>query len=238
MIDKSKLYWVNNPIFLKIKDRFDFGRFTRVRELKKVHVNERIAEIPFALNAISRLPQNAAVLDIGCAESLLPLYLSYSGVNVTGLDCRDYPYTAPNFKFLKGNILKLPFDNNSFDAVTCISTIEHIGIGFYDDPKQNSAADALAMKEIQRVLKSAGYLILSVPYGIKAANEQQRIYDHSSLKELLKGFNILTQKYFADSPVAGTMCNTWTEVKKEEADTIDCSKKAQCITCLTASLKA
>jgi SAM-dependent methyltransferase len=235
MIDKSKQYWVNNPIFLKIKDYFDIRYFSRVRELKKVHVNERIVEIPFTLHAVAKLHTGAEVLDIGCSESILPLYVSYSGLKVTGLDYRDYPYTAPNFRFTRGDILNLPFNGSSFDAVTCISTLEHIGIGFYNDPKQNTAADLSAIQEIKRVLRPNGFLVLSVPYGLGASNAQQRIYDHAALNELMKGFKISMQEYYSDSTLQGAICNMWVEITKEKADKIDCSKKVQCVSCLIAT---
>lgn len=237
MMDKSKLYWVNNPIFLKVKDHFAFKSFSRIRELKKVYVNERIVEIPFALSAVSRLKPNAEVLDIGCSESVLPLYLSYGGVKVTGLDYRNYPYIAPNFQFLRGDILKLPFNDFSFDAVTCISTLEHIGIGFYSDPKQSISADVVAMREITRVLRSNGFLVLSVPYGLSTSNTQQRIYDYAALNKLMEGFDICTQKYYYDFTPKNNICNMWIECAKEKADQIDSSQKMQCITCLIASLR-
>ena len=40
MIDNDKHYWINEPVFLKFKDRFDFSRFERVRELKKMFLND------------------------------------------------------------------------------------------------------------------------------------------------------------------------------------------------------
>lgn len=235
MIDESKLYWVNNPIFLKVKEYFDFKLFSRIRELKKIYVNERIVEIPFTLCALSRLKPNAEVLDIGCAESVLPLYLSYSGVKVKGLDYRDYPYSAPNFQFLRGDILKLPFNSFLFDAVICISTLEHIGIGFYNDPKQSISADTIAMGEIRRVLRSNGILVLSVPYGIGTVNNQQRIYDAAALNKLMEGFKICIQKYYCDIILKDKACNMWTECDKENADKIDSSQRMQCVTCLVAS---
>lgn len=236
MIDKSKLYWVNNPIFLKVKEYFDLKIFSRVRELKKVYVNERIVEIPFALSAVSRLKPKAEVLDIGCAESILPLYLSYSGIKVTGLDYRQYPYITPNFQFLRGDILKLPLNDSSFDAVTCISTLEHIGVGFYNDPKQSISADMAAVQEIKRVLRPKGFLVLSVPYGIRTVNNQQRIYDAVVLNQLLRGFNIGTQKYYCDVILKNKVCNMWSECTKEDADKIDSSQRMQCITCIVAAL--
>lgn len=235
MLDTSKNYWVNNPIFLKVKDRFDLKRLTRIRELRKVFINERIVEIPFALSALSKLKGGARVLDLGCAESILPLYASYLDVAITGIDCRNYPYAAPNFKFLKCDILQLPFEEDSFDAVTCISTIEHIGIGFYGDTKRETSSDAMVIKEVQRILRQGGTLVLTVPYGLRHQNEQQRVYDYGAITELLNEFNILTQKYYLNTPLKNNT-NMWRPVEKTEASKVDSSHKTECICCIIATL--
>ncbi len=101
----------------------------------------------------------------------------------------------PNFEFVQGNILDLPFENNTFDAVTLISTIEHIGIGFYDDPKSDVAPDIKGMIEAKRVLKPKGILVLTVPFGKAHINDQQRVYNTELLNELLDGCDVV-EKYF------------------------------------------
>ena len=133
--------FINNPIFLKYKRRFDWRSLKRKPFIKKALLNERIIEIPFAIDALSGMVKSGKILDLGCMESVLPLFLAGLGFQVTGFDFRKYPYQAPNFKFVQGDILKMPFENGSFDAVTCVSTIEHIGIGFYSDPKDIVSSD-------------------------------------------------------------------------------------------------
>ena len=76
MIDNDKHYWINEPVFLKFKDRFDFSRFERVRELKKMFLNERIVELPFVIDSLSLMGKRGKILDVGCSESVLPLFIS------------------------------------------------------------------------------------------------------------------------------------------------------------------
>jgi len=234
MIEKDKEYWLNNPVFIKFKDRFDFSRMQRVRELKKVFVNERIIEIPFAIRGLSQLNERARVLDLGCSESLLPLYLSSLGFRVTGLDFRAFPYPAANFEFVRGDILSMPFEDGKFDAVTCVSTLEHLGLGFYADPKEEQATDGKAVQEISRVLKNNGRLILSVPYGKAFQGEHQRIYDDQRLTVLLKGYRIERKKYFAKAFVQGSRSNYWKETPGTEAGRIDSGGKTECVCCIEA----
>jgi len=234
MLDTSKEYWINNPIFLKIKERFDWRKFTRVRQLRKIFINERIVEIPFALNALSKLDYGAYVLDLGCAESILPLYASYLDIKITGIDCRNYPYAAPDFEFIKGDILNLPFKAHTFNAVTCISTIEHIGTGFYGDRIQSDSCDNTVMKEVKRVLQKGGMFVLSVPYGLRHRNDQQRIYDYDSITNLLNGFQIITQKYYLNTSIGNN--NIWRPVEREKADNSDNSHRTECICCVIANM--
>ncbi len=50
-----------------------------------------------------------------------------------------------------GDAHKLPFNNNSFDAVFCLEALEHVA-----DP-------LLALKEFKRVMKKGGYGVFLVP---------------------------------------------------------------------------
>ncbi len=53
--------------------------------------------------------------------------------------------------YIKGDFLKLPFDNNSFDVVSCVSVIEHM-------PKETQI---IGVKEMARVVKPGGKLIIT-----------------------------------------------------------------------------
>jgi SAM-dependent methyltransferase len=237
MIDNDKHYFINFPVFIKFKDKFNFLKMERERKLKILNVNERIVEVPFVINALVKQGGNIKVLDLGCAESLMPLYLSSLNYDVTGLDCRDYPYMASNFKFEKGDILNLPFSDCSFDTVLCVSTLEHIGIGFYNDPVYSDGSDQKAIKEMNRVLKNDGQLILTVPFGVKRVNEQQRVYDLSSLEEILNDFSIKELRFFSNERKEGAVCNYWKEVSAEQAAKVHSPGFTQCTCCLTAVKK-
>jgi SAM-dependent methyltransferase len=140
----------------------------------------------------------------------------------------DYYYTNPDLRDLDNVIslskkikfkanyfaeridaLNLPFDNYYFDAILSISVIEHI----YDE------GDSLAMKEIWRVLKQEGKLILTFPvnkvYNAEYRNKDeynlnvekksgkyffQRIYDEQKIEERLlssiNNYEIISKKVF------------------------------------------
>ena len=58
-------FFINNPIFLKFKKRFNFLEWRSRTILKSVYMNERIIEIPFAIQALVSLPKGEKVLDLG-----------------------------------------------------------------------------------------------------------------------------------------------------------------------------
>jgi SAM-dependent methyltransferase len=226
-------FFINQPIFLKYKRRFDWRSFKRKPFIKKAMLNERIIEIPFVIDRLAQMAKSSRILDLGCMESALPLFLAGLGFQVTGLDFRRYPYRVPNFEFVQGSILDLPFEKGTFDAATCVSTIEHIGIGFYSDPKDNLSADRKGMLEIQRVLKPKGLLILTVPFGKALVNQQQRIYDHAGLARLLEGFSVKTTQFFKNTQVTGGN-NFWEQVSAEQAAALGYQQGTECVCCLSA----
>lgn len=215
---EDKNYYINNPIFIKYKSKFDFSRFSKVKKVKKVFINERIVEIPFVIQSMPT-DKSVEVLDLGCVESSIPIHLSSLGYKLVGVDFRICPYAHPNFRFVRSDILKLPFKDDYFDIVTCVSTLEHIGLGFYSDQAIENYADINALKAIYKVLKKGGLLILTLPCGIKRETAQQRIYDLESLKILLKDFNVKQEKYFAN--FSGGRNNYWLEIDKEKACKIE-----------------
>jgi len=167
-------------------------------------------------------------------ESVLPLFIAGLGFEVTGFDFRKYPYKAPHFKFIQGSILNLPFEKEHFDAVTCISTIEHVGIGFYKDPKTEAAPDLIGMKEVRRVLVPGGLLVLTVPFGRFTINNQQRIYDRETLAKLTEGFLVKVIRFYKNVQVANEN-NHWKEIEQNEAESLGYSSGTECVCVLSAS---
>lgn len=162
-------------------------------EGEKIVVNERVVENPFVL---SNLPQRAKrILDVGCTEGYLAIQLASLGFSVYGIDVRNYVLSHPNFHFVRDDITNTPFPNEYFDVVLALSSIEHVGLGHYGDP-MHGQGDFRAIKEIYRVLKKGGTLIMSVPIGLTATKTWERIYDDESLKQLLADFTIERMAYW------------------------------------------
>ncbi|MEA5513692.1 class I SAM-dependent methyltransferase [Nodularia sp. UHCC 0506] len=158
--------------------------------------NERILEKSFVLQSLARLydSSNITILDVGSAESLLPYELASLNYSVTAIDIRPIALFHPNLKFVKTDICKPVFSPASFDCIIALSTLEHIGLGWYGD-EVGVTYDVEAVKQIHNLLKPEGNFIFTVPYGKKALTPVHRIYDKEALQRLTQSFNITQISY-------------------------------------------
>ena len=96
------------------------------------------------------------ILDVGCGEGSLLKMLKEKGNNVFGIDASKEGLLAAQEKKIDCKLLdvsteKFPYDDNKFDIVLCLETIEHV-----ENPHH-------CIWEIKRVLKEKGMFIISIP---------------------------------------------------------------------------
>lgn len=96
------------------------------------------------------------------------------------------------------DLLHLPFEDNSIPSLSCMHTVEHVGLGRYGD-KLDPDGDLKAMAELKRVLAWNGSLLFVVPVGgtPKLAFNSQRIYTY---KQIVESFLELSLREFALIP--------------------------------------
>lgn len=99
--------------------------------------------------------KNKKILDVGCNYGEIENYLSREN-QVTAIDIDETALkigkkTFKNVTFIKASATNLPFRDKSFDFIICLAVLEHI------------KNDTLALKEMSRVLKDKGEIILAVP---------------------------------------------------------------------------
>ena len=187
-------------------------------KLFELSVNERIADYPFVFSVLG-CDKKLRILDVGCYYSKLPIELATLGHEVYGVDVLEYGLTHPNFRFIKGDIMNVELSDNFFDAITCISTIEHIGLGRYGDPIRHDG-DKAAVQKMSKLLRNGGRIILSAPFGKSGVCYYDgvplhRIYDYQRLKNLLSGLRIEKSLYLVKEDQA------WVQVSLEEAEKVD-----------------
>jgi SAM-dependent methyltransferase len=170
--------WFNSPVWVGYE-----GGDVVVRG-----VNERIAEVPFAFGRVARLEPGASILDVGATESTVSLSLASLGYDVTAIDIRAYPLTHPRLRTVAASIEDWDHDG-TFDAVLCLSTIEHIGLAAYG-AERKEGADIAAMRRMRELTKPDGLLVLTTRVGMPGQDGFQRTYDQVGLDALLEGWSI------------------------------------------------
>lgn len=100
--------------------------------------------------------KNKKFLEIGCGLGYFSLEALNRAAKVTAVDVGKNLVAITKNRVRKGKFIvasasELPFRNNSFDIVLCTEVIEHV-----DNQKA-------AFKEMFRVLKKGGYLVLTTP---------------------------------------------------------------------------
>ncbi|OGH88683.1 MAG: hypothetical protein A3J93_01135 [Candidatus Magasanikbacteria bacterium RIFOXYC2_FULL_42_28] len=94
-----------------------------------------------------------------------------AGLNLTGLSSQS------------ADLTKLSFANNSIRSLSCMHTVEHIGLGRYGD-QIDPTGDLKAISELKRVLSPGGDLLFVVPIGKpKLTFNAHRIYSYEQIIE-------------------------------------------------------
>ncbi|MBU1967065.1 class I SAM-dependent methyltransferase [Patescibacteria group bacterium] len=169
------------------------------KKFSQLDINERVIENPFIFQ---HLPKsiNKKILDVGCCETILPIQLASLGFNVTGIDMRPYELTHPNFSFKKEDICQTQLKPNQFDVITCISTLEHIGLDTIYGKSDTKSSDKKALQKMLALLKPKGRLLLTVPVAKKyVQTDFMQIYTTQKLHSLLKDFKITQENYYIPS---------------------------------------
>ena len=137
---------------------------------------------------------NPRILDVGCGTGanlkMLGKYRNAEGVDVSQQAvefCHDRGLECVKL----GAIEHLPYDNESFDIVTALDVIEHL-----DD-------DVAGLREIRRVLRPGGYVLVFVPafmflWGVQDdVSNHRRRYTMTGLLAAMKnaGFSVDWSSY-------------------------------------------
>ncbi|MBI4945021.1 MAG: DUF268 domain-containing protein [Bacteroidetes bacterium] len=89
------------------------------------------------------------------------------------------------------DLIKLPFESNSIQSLSCMHTVEHIGLGRYGD-NLDPDGDLKAINELRRVLAPNGNLLFVVPIGKpKIIFNAHRIYSHEQITEYFKDLRMI-----------------------------------------------
>src|SRR5690606_39163882 len=121
---------------------------------------------------------------IDVASQLNFVALASAVVPILHLDYRPPELPLDNLECAEGDLMALPFANQSVESLSCMHVIEHIGLGRYGDPL-DPTGDIKACRELERILAPGGRLLFVTPVGSpRVCFNAHRIYNYSMVLSL------------------------------------------------------
>lgn len=106
-------------------------------------------------------------------------------------DYRPAELRLSNLESKYGDLLNLPFADNSVESLSCMHTIEHVGLGRYGDSIDYDG-DIKAIAELKRVLAPNGTLIFVTPVGKpKIEFNAHRIYSYEQIMDYFSDLKLV-----------------------------------------------
>ncbi len=213
-------------------------------------LDERVVEYPWVF---SRLKSDAVkILDAGstlnhkdilAVERLRNRKLYISTLSYEGVHKSEH---TPSYIY--EDLREMCYNTAFFDAVICISTLEHVGMDntfLYTSDSNKRENDKYAflnvIKEIKRVLKKGGTLYLTVPYGRYEHHQWFQVFDAPMLEKLKEQFSpaAVSEIYFKYEHKQwnfsdATACSDgyYFDIHREKEYREDYLAASQCIACL------
>lgn len=132
----------------------------------------------WAARIVSQL-QPSVHVDISSTLNFCAIVSAF--VPVEFYDYRPIELNLGNLKCKHGDLMKLPFENESIESISCMHVVEHIGLGRYGDPLDPDG-DLKAIAELKRVLARGGSLLFVTPVGVpRIQYNAHRIYSYDQI---------------------------------------------------------
>ena len=123
-------------------------------------------------------------------------------VPVKFYDYRPAPLRLSGLVSEHADLMALPFKNDSLLSLSCMHTVEHIGLGRYGDPL-DAEGDLKAIRELKRVLAPGGTLLFAVPLGRpKLLFNAHRIYSYDQIIAYFAGLEMVQFSLIPDDAQA------------------------------------
>jgi hypothetical protein len=118
---------------------------------------------------------------------------------LTIIDIRPLDVEIKNVNFLQADICKVDFNVRTAESVSCLHTLEHIGLGRYNDPLGTELWKQ-GLKNIWSLVKPGGILYLSVPIGKqKIMFNAHRVFNTTTIINEIKNGELIDFAYIGDN---------------------------------------
>lgn len=187
-LDKNKRFSIKDEDFYKCLDdntqltpfdtHYEYHQAWAARCVKKINPKKHI-------DISSRITFNVIV------SAFVPVdfydYRPAKIQNLSGLKCKEADLTNLHFK------------SGSVESLSCMHTVEHIGLGRYGD-EIDPEGDLKAIEELKRVVAPGGNLLFVVPIGIpRIQYNAHRIYSYDMIMSYFDDFELINYSLIPDN---------------------------------------
>jgi hypothetical protein len=114
-------------------------------------------------------------------------------------DYRPADIKLDNLETKKGDLTNIPLADNSVESLSCMHTVEHVGLGRYGDAMEING-DLKAIDELKRILAPGGNLLFVVPIGkSKIEFNAHRIYSHAQIMNYFSDLELVEFSLIPDN---------------------------------------
>ncbi len=171
---------------------------------KIFNLDERVVEYKWIFNELKKLKSNSNLLDAGSSlnfPQLIDKIKDKFKITIQTLFPENYSFFDEGISYVYDDLTKKNFNKNTFDIITCISTIEHVGFdnSIYNKDnkkitKKNNNQDYLKVVDNFRFfLKKKGILLITVPYGTHKEFKNLQVFDDKRINNIITKFK--TKKF-------------------------------------------
>lgn len=196
----------------------DFREFNKISKIKfkdrQPRLGEKSANTPFDGHYIYHPAWAARIL-----AKTKPAYhvdisstLTFSTIVSAFLPVRFYDFRPANLHLdnltsERIDLTQLNFETESLASLSCMHTVEHVGLGRYGDPI-DPAADLKAVRELQRVVKPGGDLLFVTPVGRSVIKfNAHRIYSYAQVIKMFSDCELQEWSLLPDNQSGGLIRN-------------------------------
>jgi SAM-dependent methyltransferase len=162
-------------------------------------LDERIVEYPWLFSKLRSIDKLGKILDAGSTLNhdyiLTRRPFADADLTLMTLAPEKRCYWYKGYSYVFGDFRNSPFDDESFDTLVCVSTLEHVGLDntlLYTDDRSKAENDRFgflnAIREFRRVVRQQGRCFITVPYGKYDNFGWFQLFDARMLNEIVSAF--------------------------------------------------
>lgn len=159
-------------------------------------LDERIVEYYWIINELKKL--KGKLLDAGSTLNfsiILNKIAKKYDITIQTLYPENDCFFNHGISYVYNDLTQKNFNNNYFDVITCISTLEHIGFDnkiyqttLKNEMKKNNESYLQVIKNFKLLLKKNGTLLLTIPFGKHQKFEDLQQFDKKMVNKIVKVF--------------------------------------------------